>query len=71
MKQKQKQKQNKTKQKKPKTKKAGGMYPGLLIVIALSVATVMTDVFQINQFSMRIKIGEIAKVFVKIEDPEN
>ena len=36
-----------------------------------SVATVTTDVFQINQFSMRNEIGRIAKIFVKIEDPEN
>ena len=36
-----------------------------------SVATVVTDVFQINWFSARSKIGEIAKIFVKIEDPKN
>jgi len=32
---------------------------------------VTTDVFQINWFSMKIKIGKIAKIFGKIEDPEN
>jgi hypothetical protein len=31
----------------------------------------MTDVFQINKFSVRNKIGKIAKIFVKTEDPEN
>jgi hypothetical protein len=36
-----------------------------------SVAMVVTDVFQINWFSMRNKIGKIAKIFGKIEDPEN
>jgi hypothetical protein len=32
---------------------------------------VVTDIFQINQFSVRNKIGKIAKIFVKTEDPEN
>jgi len=32
---------------------------------------VMTDVFQINWFSMRNKIDKIAKIFVKIEDTKN
>jgi len=36
-----------------------------------SVATVTTDVFQINGFSVRNKIGKMAKIFGKIEDPEN
>jgi hypothetical protein len=36
-----------------------------------SVAMVATDVFQINWFSVRNKIGKIAEIFVKIEDPEN
>ena len=36
-----------------------------------SVATVAIDIFQINGFSVRNKIGTIAKIFVKIEDPEN
>jgi hypothetical protein len=36
-----------------------------------SVAMVLTDVFQINWFSVRSKIGKIAEIFVKIEDPEN
>jgi hypothetical protein len=36
-----------------------------------SVATVVTDVFQINWFSVRNKIDKIAKIFWKIEDPEN
>ena len=39
--------------------------------IKCSVATVATDVFQINWFSVRNKIGRIAKIFVEIEDPEN
>jgi len=39
--------------------------------LCISVATVATDVFQLNWFSMRNKIGKIAKIFVKIEDPEN
>jgi len=38
---------------------------------AVSVAMVTTDIFQINWFSVRNKIGEIAKLFVKIENPEN
>ena len=36
-----------------------------------SVATVTTDIFQLNWFSVRSKIGKIAKIFVKMEDPEN
>ena len=36
-----------------------------------SVATVMTNVFQINWFSVENKIGKISKIFGKIEDPEN
>ena len=36
-----------------------------------SVAMVATDVFQINWFSVRHKISKIAKIFGKIEDPEN
>jgi hypothetical protein len=36
-----------------------------------SVATVVTNIFQINKFSMRNKIGKIAKIFVKIEDTKN
>jgi len=36
-----------------------------------SVAMVMTDVFQINWFSVRNKIDKIAKIFGQIEDPEN
>ena len=36
-----------------------------------SVAMVVTDVFQINWFSVRNKIGKIAKIFGKIEDPKN
>ena len=36
-----------------------------------SVALVATDVFQINRFSVRSKIGKISKIFGKIEDPEN
>jgi hypothetical protein len=36
-----------------------------------SVATVMTDVFQINRFSVGNKIAKITKIFGKIEDPEN
>ena len=32
---------------------------------------VVTDIFQINRFSVRNKIGKIAKIFVKTEDPEN
>ena len=35
-------------------------------IIRISVATVATDVFQINWFSVRNKIGRIAKVFVDI-----
>jgi hypothetical protein len=41
------------------------------LVAPHSVATVVTDIFQINWFSVRNKIGKIAKIFVKIEDPEN
>jgi hypothetical protein len=44
---------------------------GLSIIWPNSVATVATNVFQINWFSMRNKIGKIAKIFVKTEDPEN
>ena len=40
-------------------------------VAMASVATVATDVFQINWFSMRSKIAKITKIFGKIEDPEN
>ena len=36
-----------------------------------SVAMVTTNIFQINWFSMRNKIGKISKIFVKTEDPEN
>jgi hypothetical protein len=36
-----------------------------------SVATVATDIFQINWFSVRNKFGKIARIFVKTEDPEN
>jgi hypothetical protein len=36
-----------------------------------SVAMVVTDVFQINWFSMKNKICKISKIFGKIEDPEN
>jgi hypothetical protein len=36
-----------------------------------SVAMVATDIFQINWFSVRNKIGKIAQIFVKTEDPEN
>ena len=36
-----------------------------------SVAMVATNIFQINRFSVRNKIGKIGKIFVKIEDPEN
>jgi hypothetical protein len=39
--------------------------------LGTSVATVVTDVFQINWFSVRIKISKISKIFGKIEDPEN
>jgi len=42
-----------------------------LMLCGSSVATVVTDVFQLNWFSGRNKIGKIAKIFVKIEDPEN
>jgi hypothetical protein len=31
----------------------------------------MTNVLQINQFSVGNKIAKIAKIFGKIEDPEN
>jgi hypothetical protein len=37
--------------------------------VVVSVAMVVTDIFQINRFSVRNKIGKIAKIFVKIDDP--
>ena len=43
----------------------------VVIFLIYSVATVATDVFQINWFSVRNKIGKIAKIFVKTEDPES
>ena len=43
----------------------------ILLNTSSSVATVATDVFQINWFSVRNKIGKIAKIFVKTEDPKN
>ena len=42
-----------------------------MLVMTVSVATVATDIFQLNWFSMRNKIGKISKIFVKIEDSEN
>ena len=39
--------------------------------LVISVITVATDIFQINWFSVRNKIGKIAKIFVKTEDPQN
>ena len=39
--------------------------------IQLSVATVTTDVFQINWFSVRGKIGKIAKIIGEIEDTKS
>jgi len=49
----------------------GDSESGHEIIIGSSVATVATDIFQLNWFSMGNKIGKIAKIFVKIEDPEN
>ena len=43
----------------------------ILVAIWASIAMVVTDVFQINWFSVRDKTGKIAKIFVKTEDPEN
>jgi hypothetical protein len=36
--------------------------------VLISVAMVAADIFQINWFSVRNKIGKIVKIFVKIED---
>jgi ATP-dependent helicase STH1/SNF2 len=40
-------------------------------VLVRSVAMVVTNVFQINWFSVRNKIGKISKIFGKIENPKN
>ena len=48
-----------------------GMVTHLLTPLSSSVATVMTNIFQLNWFSVRSKIGNIADIFGKIEDPEN
>jgi hypothetical protein len=49
----------------------GGQDLLLLQPASTSVAMVVTNVFQINLFSVRNKNGKIAKIFVKTEDPEN
>jgi len=36
-----------------------------------SVATVATDVFQLNWYSVRNKFYKITRIFKKVEDPEN
>jgi hypothetical protein len=47
------------------------VYPLTQIWHTASVATVATNVFQINWFSVRDKIDEIVKIFGKIKDLES
>ena len=43
----------------------------VIVIVWVSVATVMTDVFHKNEINLLRKFAEIARIFDKIDDPKN